>query len=196
MLDNRYQLKEILGSGGMATVWRAHDRILHRTVALKILDQSAATDHALRHRMLDEALAAAAITHPHLVDVYDYGETSGPAGEPLPFVVMEYLTGRTLADPGVLRSLSPGEAITICGQVAGALAALHQHGLVHRDIKPANVMLTPDGARSSTSASPRSPGPPTWTSTEPWWAHRPTWPPSASSAATCRRRPTCTPSAC
>jgi len=147
VLDGRYQLKEILGSGGMATVWRAHDRILHRTVALKILDQSAATDHALGHRMLDEALAAAAITHPHLVDVYDYGETSGPAGEPLPFVVMEYLTGRTLADPGVLRSLSPGEAITICGQVAGALAALHQHGLVHRDIKPANVMLTPDGAK-------------------------------------------------
>jgi serine/threonine-protein kinase len=146
-LDGRYQLIDVLGSGGVAVVWQGHDWVLNRTVAVKVLGQSARADPVVRRRMLDEAQAAASITHPHLVRVHDYGEVLGSDGQRLPYVVMEFLTGRTLDDPGVLRSLSPGEAVKICRQVADALAALHRHGLVHRDIKPANVMLTPDGAK-------------------------------------------------
>ena len=97
--------------------------------------------------MLADAQAAATYTHPNLVAVHDYGETPGQNGEPLPFVVMELLTGRSLADPTVVDSLAPRDAIKIGAQVAGALAALHERGIVHSAIRPSNVILTPAGAK-------------------------------------------------
>ena len=82
----------------MSVVWRAHDEVLNRTVAIKVLAGPQAADPQVRRRMLAEAQAAATLTHPHLVNVFDYGESPGPDGEPLPFVVMEIVTGPTLAD--------------------------------------------------------------------------------------------------
>jgi serine/threonine protein kinase len=160
LLNGRYRLTEVLGSGGMAVVWRAKDEILNRTVAIKVLAGPDADDLAVRSHMLAEAQATATITHPHLINVHDYGESPGPNGERLPFVVMEMVTGPTLADPGVADSLSPPEAIAVCAQIANALAALHRHGLAHRDIKPSNVMLTPDGVKIIDFGIAANPGTP------------------------------------
>jgi serine/threonine-protein kinase len=147
VLNGRYRLIEVLGSGGMANVWRAKDEVLNRTVAIKVLAGPDADDPVVRRHMLREAQAAAALAHPNLINVHDYGEYLGPDGVPLPFLVMELLTGQTLAEPGVAESLSPDQAIAVCAQIANALAALHRHGLAHRDIKPSNVMLTADGVK-------------------------------------------------
>ena len=147
LLNGRYRLTDVLGSGGMSVVWQARDEVLNRTVAIKVLAAPQAADPQVRRRMLAEAQAAATLTHPHLVNVFDYGESPGPNGEPVPFVVMEVVTGPTLANRAAADSLSPAEAVEICAQIANALAALHQHGMVHRDIKPSNVMLTRDGAK-------------------------------------------------
>ena len=147
VLVGRYRLTELLGAGGAVVVWQAHDEMLNQPVAVKILADSEASDPQDASRMLAEAQAAASIAHPHLVNVVDYGESLGPQGEPLPFVVMEMVTGPSLAEPGVADGLPPREALAIGWQVAQALTALHERGLVHRDIKPRNVMLTPDGVK-------------------------------------------------
>jgi len=148
LLSGRYLLTDILGSGGMSVVWRAHDVVLNRTVAVKVLAGGADADGPEQSRMLAEAQAAAALSHPNLVNVFDYGESpvNDGAGH-VPYVVMELLTGRTLAEPDLAESLSPAEVLAIGAQVASGLAALHEHGLVHRDIKPSNVMLTRAGAK-------------------------------------------------
>ncbi|WP_432829403.1 protein kinase domain-containing protein [Dactylosporangium sp. CA-092794] len=143
LLGGRYLLDERLGEGGMSVVWRAHDRVLGREVAVKVLAPALAGDDEARHRIRLEARAAARLSHPNITSVYDYGETA----EHVPFVVMELLRGPTLADRLLAGPLPPAAAVRICAEVAAGLAAAHAEDLVHRDVKPANVILTPDAAK-------------------------------------------------
>ncbi|MEV1146898.1 serine/threonine-protein kinase, partial [Micromonospora sp. NPDC049799] len=143
LLAGRYRLDERLGRGGMSVVWRAHDEVLERDVAVKVL---VATDPAARWRIRAEAKAAARLSHPNVTNVYDYGE-SPVGGDQVPFVVMELLTGTTLAQRLTEGPLPSRDALRIGAEVAAGLAAAHGEGLVHRDVKPENVMLTPTGAK-------------------------------------------------
>ncbi|MFI5488752.1 serine/threonine-protein kinase [Micromonospora echinaurantiaca] len=143
LLAGRYRLGERLGEGGMSVVHRAHDEVLERDVAVKVLVGS---DAVARRRIRAEAKAAARMSHPNVTNVYDYGESS-LAGEQVPFVVMEVLTGRTLEQRLADGPLPPRAALRVCAEVAAALAAAHALGLVHRDVKPGNVMLTQTGAK-------------------------------------------------
>ncbi|MGI5211881.1 protein kinase domain-containing protein [Plantactinospora sp. CA-290183] len=147
LLGDRYRLIEQLGVGGMAVVWRGYDELLGRPVAVKMLASRLANDRAFRHRIRAEARAAARLCHPHIVGVYDYGE-SARSGRTVPYVVMELVDGDSLASRFARQGRLPWrEAVTICAQVAAALAAAHVRGVVHRDITPGNVMLTPMGAK-------------------------------------------------
>jgi serine/threonine-protein kinase len=142
-LAGRYRLLDRRGAGGMSEVWRAHDRVLDREVAVKVLDTDHVADPDLPQRIRIEARSAARLRHPNVVAVHDYGETE----EGAPYVVMELVDGRSLAT--VLRdgALPWRPAVTICAQVAAALAAAHDRAIVHRDVKPRNVMVTPDGVK-------------------------------------------------
>jgi serine/threonine-protein kinase len=146
VLGDRYQLAERLGTGGMAVVWAARDRVLGRTVAVKVLAARHLADPESRDRIRQEARAAATLSHPNIAQVYDYGE-SEVDGATAPYVVMELVRGGTLQQQITGGAMAPAEAMRICAQVAAALAAAHADGLVHRDIKPANVMITADGAK-------------------------------------------------
>ncbi|WP_328651918.1 serine/threonine protein kinase [Micromonospora sp. NBC_00330] len=143
LLAGRYRLLERLGSGGMSAVHRAYDEVLERDVAVKVL---VASDTNARQRIRGEAKAAARLSHPHVTSVYDYGE-SALDGAQVPFVVMELLGGHTLEHRLVVGPLPPRAGLRVCAEVASALTAAHEQGLVHRDIKPGNVMLTPTGAK-------------------------------------------------
>ncbi|MGI5237182.1 serine/threonine-protein kinase [Dactylosporangium sp. CA-139066] len=143
LINGRYQLVERLGEGGMSVVWRAHDRVLGREVAVKVLAPRLSADADWRRRIRNEARAAARLSHPNITSVYDYGETDGDA----PFVVMELLRGPNLDERLRSGPLPPAAAIRICAEVAAGLAAAHAEELVHRDVKPANVMLTPEAAK-------------------------------------------------
>ena len=153
-LGDRYRLGERIAGGGMGSVYRAVDENLGRPVAVKVLRRELADDPTFLERFRREARAAAALSHPGVAGVYDYGELGGNA-----FIVMELVEGETLADRIAATGRLPWpEAFAIGRQVARALAAAHAHGLVHRDVKPANVLLGPGGGpRSPTSASPRRP---------------------------------------
>ena len=146
-LHDRFVLVERIGSGGMAQVWRADDRILGRPVAVKVLDAGVGGDATRRLATRNEAQAAARLTHPHITRVYDYGEADLPDGRTAPYLVMELLSGRGLGERLGDGPLSLREATAIAAQVAAALAAAHEIGVVHCDIKPGNVMLTPGGAK-------------------------------------------------
>ncbi|WP_250006335.1 serine/threonine-protein kinase [Actinoplanes sp. M2I2] len=141
ILGGRYELLTAIGAGGMAVVWRARDHVLARMVAVKIV----ATDTGDR-RIQQEAQAAAALSHPHIAHVHDYGEFY-TVGQVFPYVVMELVEGGTLSQRLAEGPLTPRLAMRVCAEVAEALAAAHAAGLVHRDIKPANVMLGPTGAK-------------------------------------------------
>jgi serine/threonine protein kinase len=143
LLNSRYRLTGRLGEGGMSVVWRAHDEVLGRAVAVKVLAGQFAADPAWRRRIRLEARAAARLSHPNVTNVYDYGETADHS----PFVVMELLRGPTLARCLETGPLAPAAAIRICAEVAAGLAAAHAEDLVHRDVKPANVVLTADAAK-------------------------------------------------
>ncbi|WP_266737401.1 protein kinase domain-containing protein [Streptomyces platensis] len=145
MLGQRYELVEQLGHGGMGTVYRAVDHRLRRTVAVKTLSAELAMQPEFLTRFQREAHAAAALNHPGVATVHDVGEDAG-GGAAEPYLVMEYVAGRTLSQ--VLRDgpLAVAQAVDITGQVLAALDHSHQHAIVHRDIKPANVMLTASGA--------------------------------------------------
>jgi eukaryotic-like serine/threonine-protein kinase len=148
LLADRYRLVERLGAGGMSVVWRGFDEVLGRQVAVKVLPPSTSADPAFRRRLRAEAQAAARLSHPHITNVYDYGEAVTVDGEPVPYVVMELIDGESLA--AVLaraRRLPWQHAVRITAEVAAALAAAHSRGIVHRDVTPANVMLTPTGAK-------------------------------------------------
>jgi serine/threonine-protein kinase len=144
-LGGRAEIGELLGRGGMAEVHIGHDTRLGRTVAVKMLRPDLARDPTFQVRFRREAHSAASLNHPAVVAVYDTGEDQF-AGNPVPYIVMEYVEGSTL--PDLLASgskLVPERALEIVDGVLAALAYSHQQGIVHRDIKPANVMLTKAG---------------------------------------------------
>jgi eukaryotic-like serine/threonine-protein kinase len=146
-LAERYLLIEQLGSGGMSVVWRSFDDVLGRPVAVKVLSAPTAADPAFRAAIRKEARASARLSHPHITQVYDYGEAILPDGPTVAYVVMELLSGQTIGQRLTAGPLPWREAVQIAGQVAQALAAAHRRGVVHRDIAPANVMLTATGAK-------------------------------------------------
>jgi serine/threonine-protein kinase len=143
VLAGRYRLRDRLGAGGMSVVWRAHDDVLDREVAVKVLATEKAADPGLAERVRVEARAAARLRHPHVVEVHDYGQTE----DDLPYVVMELVDGRSLADLLARGALPWRSAALIGAQVATALAAAHACGVVHRDVKPSNVMVTSAGVK-------------------------------------------------
>ncbi len=139
--SGRYQLTHLIARGGMAQVYRAMDRQLDRPVALKVLFPELSIDLTFVERFRREAQAAANLSHPNIVPVFDWGEDAGSY-----FIVMEYVEGRPLS--AVLRDpqrLPPVQIATIGAGVAAALAFAHRHGVIHRDVKPGNVLITPDG---------------------------------------------------
>jgi tetratricopeptide (TPR) repeat protein len=135
-LQGRYRIESLLGKGGMGAVYRAHDAVLDRDVALKLLSAGPADGEA-RARMLHEARAAAALNHPHIVSVYDTGEADG-----VPFVVMELVPGGSLAGRG---PMPVPQLIEVGRQLCEALEHAHAHGVVHRDLKPENILIAHDG---------------------------------------------------
>ncbi|WP_436493027.1 Stk1 family PASTA domain-containing Ser/Thr kinase [Actinokineospora sp. HUAS TT18] len=146
LLSNRYEIGETLGYGGMSEVHRGRDVRLSREVAVKVLRADLARDPQFQERFRREAQNAAALNHPAIVAVYDTGETRTDTG-PLPYIVMEYVDGRTLRD--IVKTegpLSGQRAMEIMADVCAALDFSHRHGIVHRDVKPANVMITKTGA--------------------------------------------------
>jgi serine/threonine protein kinase len=148
LLAGRYRLVERLGAGGMSVVWRGFDEVLGRQVAVKVLPPSTSTDPSFRRRLRAEAQAAARLSHPHITNVYDYGEATTVDGEPVPYVVMELIDGESLAAVLARVRRLPWQAVVrITSEVAAALAGAHARGIVHRDVTPANVMLTPTGAK-------------------------------------------------
>ncbi|WP_088961450.1 serine/threonine-protein kinase [Micromonospora purpureochromogenes] len=160
LLDGRYRLLDRLGAGGMSVIWRAHDEVLGRDVAVKLLSPELAADPQLLHRIRAEARSAARLRHPNIVEVYDYGEDADGDGPPVPYVVMEVVEGRSLAQLLTAGPLPWRVAVLVCAQVAAALAAAHRRGIVHRDIKPGNVMVAGVGVKlvdfgiSATSGDP------------------------------------------
>ncbi|MEU8630897.1 Stk1 family PASTA domain-containing Ser/Thr kinase [Amycolatopsis sp. NPDC048633] len=146
LLSNRYELGETLGYGGMSEVHHGHDVRLGREVAIKILRADLARDPQFLERFRREAQNAAALNHPAIVAVYDTGEANAEFG-PLPYIVMEYVEGRTLRD--IVKTegpMSQKRAMEVMADVCAALDFSHRHGIVHRDVKPANVMITKNGA--------------------------------------------------
>ncbi|HLY34090.1 MAG TPA: Stk1 family PASTA domain-containing Ser/Thr kinase [Jatrophihabitantaceae bacterium] len=147
VIGGRYELGELIGYGGMAEVHRGRDVRLGRDVAIKILRADLARDPAFLHRFRREAQSAAGLNHPSIVAVYDTGEDLAPDGTAVPYIVMEFVEGRTLRD--ILKAqgrLPVRRAMEIVADVCGALDFSHRNGIVHRDIKPANVMITEAGA--------------------------------------------------
>ena len=146
LLGGRYQVGELLGYGGMAEVHRGRDLRLGRDVAIKMLRTDLARDATFQMRFRREAQNAASLNHPAIVAVYDTGEEQAPTGETLPFIVMEFVNGRTLKEVlGAEGRLQPRRALEICADICAALDFSHRHGIIHRDIKPGNVMLTQTG---------------------------------------------------
>ncbi len=144
IIDGRYQLTRVVGSGGMATIYAAIDLRLDRQVAVKIMHSHLAQDEQFVSRFIREAKAAASLSHPNIVAVLDQGWNQG--GAPCVFIVMELIEGATLRDYLIEQgSLSPERALSIITPVAGALAAAHKLGIVHRDIKPENILVSKEG---------------------------------------------------
>jgi eukaryotic-like serine/threonine-protein kinase len=142
----RYQVGELLGYGGMAEVHRGRDLRLGRDVAIKVLRSDLARDATFQMRFRREAQNAASLNHPAIVAVYDTGEERGPTGETLPYIVMEFVNGRTLKEVLAAEGrLMPRRALEITADICAALDFSHRHGIIHRDIKPGNVMLTQTG---------------------------------------------------
>ena len=146
LLSDRYELGETLGYGGMSEVHRGRDVRLGRDVAIKVLRADLARDPQFQLRFRREAQNAAALNHPAIVAVYDTGETRTEYG-PLPYIVMEFVEGRTLRD--IVKTEGPlptRRAMEIMADVCAALDFSHRNGIIHRDVKPANVMITRTGA--------------------------------------------------
>jgi eukaryotic-like serine/threonine-protein kinase len=146
LLGGRYQVGELLGYGGMAEVHRGRDLRLGRDVAIKMLRTDLARDATFQERFRREAQNSAALNHPAIVAVYDTGEEVSSTGEKLPFIVMEFVNGRTLKEVLAQEGrIQPRRALEIIADICAALEFSHRHGIIHRDIKPGNVMITQNG---------------------------------------------------
>lgn len=146
IVDERYEVLQLLGEGGMGSVYRVRHRVLGRPLALKVLRPEYARDQALAERFVQEARAAAAISHPNVVSITDFGMI----GRGQPYFVMELLEGQTLSS--VMRErgpLAPEFVIGVARSVASGLAAAHEVGVIHRDLKPDNIILLGDATAPS-----------------------------------------------
>jgi serine/threonine-protein kinase len=142
LIDERYELRNLAGSGGMADVYLAHDEVLDRPVALKLLKDHLAPNHEFVERFRHEARSAASLSHPHIVPVFAWGETS----DGMSYIVMEYVPGGTLKDRITSKGALPARtAAAVALQIAEALQAAHEQGMIHRDIKPHNILITDSG---------------------------------------------------
>ena len=155
LYGNRYRVIGLLGTGGMARVYRARDELLGREVALKVLSERLSSDRSFVERFRREAQNAAGLNHPNIVALYDYGDEDNRY-----FIVMELIEGRSLSE--VLDedgALMPERAAEIARDTANGLGRAHEAGIVHRDIKPHNIMITNSGQTKVTdfgiSARPR-----------------------------------------
>ncbi len=141
VLGERYELIEKIGEGGMALVYKAHCRILNRTVAVKILKEEFASDQNFVEKFKTEALAVAQLSHPNIVNIFDVGQL-----DEVYYIVMEYVEGKTLNETIHERgSLSVDEAIDISAMICDGLHEAHEKGIIHRDIKPHNILITGSG---------------------------------------------------
>ncbi|QNG36887.1 serine/threonine protein kinase [Geodermatophilaceae bacterium NBWT11] len=146
LLADRYEITAPVATGGMGEVWKATDRTLGRTVAAKVLKSEYTGDPAFLERFRNEARHTAALTHPNIASVYDYGETTDDDGRALAFLVMEFVEGEPLVS--ILdreHTLTPQRTLDVLAQAGDGLSAAHRAGVVHRDIKPGNLMVRPDG---------------------------------------------------
>jgi serine/threonine-protein kinase len=142
LLGGRYRLDHVAGHGGMATVFAAHDTVLDRTVAIKLLQRRHDETGVLHARFAREARAEAKIVHPNVVSVHDVGE----AEDGRPYIVMDYVEGRSLQEIIAEDAPLPSERVAVLGMgIARALAAAHALGIMHRDIKPGNVIVDAQG---------------------------------------------------
>ncbi|QJS99364.1 serine/threonine protein kinase [Streptomyces asoensis] len=145
VLADRYELVEAVGRGGMGEVWRATDRELGRTVAVKVLPPELTRHEEFRVRFRREARTVASLNHRNVAVLHDVGEDTTD-GETTPFLVMEFIEGRTLTAALAEGAFTVVRALAVARDIADALAHSHAQGLIHRDIKPSNVMLTSEGA--------------------------------------------------
>jgi serine/threonine protein kinase len=135
-----YQILSLLGTGGMGVVYQARDTRLKRSVAMKVLPRDMMSDPERKRRFIQEARAASALNHPHIITIHDVGHEGG-----IDFVVMEYVAGKTLDQLIPRKGLRLNETLKLSIQMADALAKAHTGGIIHRDLKPSNVMVTDDG---------------------------------------------------
>ena len=137
-----YEVTAPIGAGGMGEVYKARDTRLDRTVAIKVLPAQVSADPERRARFAREAKTIAGLNHPHICTLHDVGEAAGAI-----YLVMEHLTGETLAQRLEHGPLPLEQALTVATEIADALSAAHRQGVIHRDLKPGNVMLTKGGAK-------------------------------------------------
>src|SRR5438309_5534551 len=139
-LLGHYRVAGKIGEGGMGVVYRAYDEVLHRDVALKVVNKDARLDTPASQNLLREARASSSLAHPNICTIHDVGETDGEL-----YIVMELIEGKSLRELSADAGLPPESVLRYGAQIASALARAHDHGIVHRDLKTANIVVTPDG---------------------------------------------------